>query len=88
MSRATGESVACVVVRGAVGSSGLVSAEGSSLGARVRGLIEVPIPGSEGSEGSEDSGPDEGSADGSAEGSARCISSRGELGTKDGSNVG
>jgi hypothetical protein len=83
--RATGDSVACVVVRGAVGSSGLVSAEGWPLEARVRGPIEGPIPSSEGSEGS---GPDEGSADGSAEGSARCVSSRGELGTKDGSNVG
>ena len=88
MRRATGDSVACVVVRGAVGSIGLVSAEGWSLGARVRGLIEGPIPGSDGSEGSEGSGRDEGSADGSAEGSARCVSSRGELGTKDGSNVG
>ena len=82
MRRATGDLVACVVVGGAVGASGLASAEGWSLGARVRGLIEGPIPGSEGS------GPDKGSADGSAEGSARCISSRGELGTKDGSNVG
>ena len=88
MRRATGDSVACVVVGGAVGASGLASAEGWSLGARVRGLIEGPIPGSEGSEGSEGSGRDEGSADGSAEGSVRCISSRGELGTKDGSNVG
>ena len=85
MRRATGDSVACVVVGGAVGASGLASAEGWSLKTRVRGLIEGPIPGSEGSEGS---GPDEGSADGSAEGSARCVSSRGELGTKDGSNVG